>query len=266
MTRLMRSLEALRSRGDRALICYLMGGDPTPARAAEIVVAVAEAGADVIELGIPFSDPLADGPSIQAAGQRALNAGTTVPVCLDIVRQVRRTVATPIVLMTYLNPILSYGLQRFAADAAQAGADGAILVDLTPDEAREWQEAAAAAGLGTVFLLAPTSTPERIRLVGRLCTGFVYCVARTGVTGARVDLPPDLPELLARVRAETDKPVGVGFGISTAEQVRTVAELADGVIVGSALVNVVAEAGDSPDAAPAAAELVRSLKAGTRRA
>ena len=165
MTRLMRSLEVLRSKGDRALICYLMAGDPTPARAAEIVVAVAEAGADVIELGIPFSDPLADGPSIQAAGQRALNAGTTVPVCLDIVRQVRRTADTPIVLMTYLNPILSYGLQRFAADAADAGADGAILVDLTPDEAEEWQEAAAAAGLGTVFLLAPTSTPERIRLV-----------------------------------------------------------------------------------------------------
>ena len=265
MTRLMRTFEQVTARGDRSLVCYVMAGDPTFARSVEILVAVAGAGADVIELGIPFSDPLADGPSIQAAGQRALEGGATVARALDIVRQARQSVHTPIVAMTYLNPVLSYGLDAFACDAASAGVDGVILVDLTPDESATWQAAAATAGLGTVFLLAPTSTEDRIRLVGEISTGFVYCVARTGVTGARQDLPADLPDLVRRVRRVTSKPLAVGFGISTPAQVHAVAQLADGVVVGSALIDAIAAEGDSPAAASSAAALVRSLKAATGR-
>ena len=242
-----------------ALICFLTAGDPSLAASEELVLQVAEAGADIIELGIPFSDPMADGPSIQAASLRALEAGATLAGVLDLVRRVRRRSQVPLILMTYYNPVLHYGLERFAADAAAAGVDGIIPSDVPPEEADEWLACARPAGLDTIFLLAPTSTDERIARVVEKASGFVYCVARTGVTGAHTSLPDDL---LARIRSQTDKPLAVGFGISTPEHVRQVTQWANGAVVGSALVNAIAKAGGP---APEIAGLVRALKAGTRR-
>ncbi len=245
-----------------ALICFLTAGDPSLAASEELVLQVAEAGADIIELGIPFSDPMADGPSIQAASLRALEAGATLAGVLDLVRRVRRRSQVPLILMTYYNPVLHYGLERFAADAAAAGVDGIIPSDVPPEEADEWLACARPAGLDTIFLLAPTSTDERIARVVEKASGFVYCVARTGVTGAQTSLPDDLQALLARIRSQTDKPLAVGFGISTPEHVRQVTQWANGAVVGSALVNAIAKAGGP---APEIAGLVRALKAGTRR-
>jgi tryptophan synthase alpha chain len=228
------------------------------------VLALDEAGVDAIELGIPFSDPLADGPSIQAAAQRALANGVTVGQVFDTVRSIRQRSDIPIVLMTYFNPTLQYGVERFARDAAAAGVDGAIQTDLTPEEAGEWIAAARAAGLDTVFLLAPTSTDDRIQVVSELSTGFIYCVSRTGVTGARQDVPSELPALIARVRERTRTPVCVGFGISKPEHVRRIGEIADGAVVGSALVDVIARNGDSPALLEEVRAFAASLKEATK--
>jgi len=206
----------------------------------DIALALDAACVDVIELGIPFSDPLADGPSIQAAGHRALLGGATVARALDTLREIRSRSAIPIVLMTYFNPALSYGLDRFARDVAGAGADGVIQTDLTPEEADLWIPAARGAGLDTVFLLAPTSTESRIDVVTGIATGFIYCVSRTGVTGARDEIPMELEEFVGRVRRKTDLPVCVGFGISTSDHVRRITAFSDGVVVGSALVDLIA--------------------------
>src|SRR5437016_5644041 len=191
-----------------------MAGDPSLALTVEIVRALDEAGVDAIELGVPFSDPLADGPSIQAAGYRSLQAGTKVADVLETVRRIRHTSGIPVVLMTYCNPALRYGLERFAAKAAEAGVDGVIQTDLTPEEAGGWVAAARSAGLDTVFLLAPTSTDARIDVVSQLSTGFIYCVSRTGVTGARETVPVELQTFVGRVKAKSQAPVCVGFGIS----------------------------------------------------
>ena len=228
-----------------AFMPYMVLGYPSRQASLDIVQTLVAAGADLLELGIPFSDPLADGPTIQAATQKSLENGTTLRDCLAMVRELRQLgIRTPALLMGYVNPMLAYGFERFVAEAAEAGVDGLIVPDLPPEEAGELEELCAAHGLAMVFLLAPTSTSERIKLAAEKSQGFIYLVSLTGVTGARSELPPGLVDFVARVRRHTDTPLAVGFGISTAAQAQTVAAVADGVIVGSALVKQAAEAPD----------------------
>jgi tryptophan synthase alpha chain len=241
-----------------------MAGDPNLDATVDVVIALDLAGVDAIELGIPFSDPLADGPSIQAAGHRALEHGTRVSDVFAIVGRIRRESDIPIVLMTYFNPTLRYGIERFARDAADAGADGAIQTDLTPEEAGPWISAARGVGLDTVFLLAPTSTEERIGVVTQIGTGFIYCVSRTGVTGAREDVPSELREFVRRVKARTPLPVCVGFGISRPEHVRRIGEFADGAVVGSALVDLIARNAQNRALTEEVRRFATDLKAATR--
>lgn len=264
MSRIAPTFAGLRARDEKALVAFVTAGDPLPEGTAEIVVALAEGGADIVELGIPFSDPLADGPTIQASYQRALEAGMTPPRILDVVRQVRRRSDVPIVLMGAWNPVLQYGTERFARDAVEAGADGTIMTDLTPEEAGEWKRVCDGAGLDTVFLLAPTSTPSRMALVGKMASGFVYCVSRTGVTGARAELPDDLPPLIEQIRARTQSPVCVGFGIARPEHVAAVCRCADGAVVGSALVDLLHRERENPRLLEMAGDFVATLKAATK--
>jgi tryptophan synthase alpha chain len=255
MTGIERIENAFRN-GRPAFMPYSVLGYPTRQDSLAVVKALTEAGADLLELGLPFSDPLADGPTIQAATQTALKNGTTVKACLAMVGDLRRQgVDTPALLMGYFNPILAYGLEQFVADAAQAGVDGLIVPDLPPEEAAELEAACADRGLAVVYLLAPTSPDERIRLVAEKSQGFIYLVSLTGVTGARTDLPPDLAGFVARVRAETGKPLAVGFGIGNGAQARAVGQVADGVIVGSALVK---QAGESVNKVKALAVELRT--------
>jgi tryptophan synthase alpha chain len=225
-----------------AFMPYSVLGYPDRPGGLATVQILVEAGADLLELGVPFSDPLADGPTIQAATQKSLENGTTVKDCLAMVGELRRQgVETPALLMGYINPILAYDLESFVADAAAVGVDGLIVPDLPPEEAEELETACTCHGLALVYLLAPTRTPERIKLVAEKSQGFIYLVSLTGVTGARNELPHDLAEFVARVRAQTNTPLAVGFGIGNGEQARAVGQLADGVIVGSALVKRAAE-------------------------
>jgi len=234
-----------RIQGRAACMPYFTLGYPQSQSSLEIIQAIADAGADLIELGIPFSDPLADGPTIQRSTQVALENGISVQRCLDLVAGLRRLgLHQPLILMSYINPLLAYGIERFAAAAAQAGADGLIVPDLPPEEAAELELSCHRHGLALVFLLAPTSTPPRIALVVARSSGFIYLVSLTGVTGARQSLPPDLADFIQRVHQATDLPLAVGFGIATPEQAQAVGLLADGVIVGSALINAVDQASD----------------------
>lgn len=248
----------LRRSGRTGLVAYIMAGDPDLETTRRLILALERAGADVIELGVPFTDPLADGPSIQAANERALASGTTLEQILELVTDLRKESQIPLLLMTYYNPIFKAGMAEVARAAKTAGVDGMLITDLPPEEAAEWKETATAAGLDTIFLLAPTSTDERIRIACKIASGFVYCVSRTGVTGVQAELPPDLDALLSRIRAETDQPVAVGFGVSTAEHVRQIGEWCDAAVVGSAIVNRVAERGKESPAV--VAEFVQSLK------
>lgn len=238
-TRIQTRFRTLKEHKRSALVAYVTAGDPSPERTPAIVAALERGGADVIELGVPFSDPIADGPVIQAASERALKAGTTLHKVLDIARCIRRTSEIPIVLFTYLNPALRYGFEALGRDAKAAGIDGCLLTDLSVEEAEPYVKAMRAADLDTVFLGAPTSTPERLKLVAQYSTGFVYLVSRTGVTGERASLSNSSGPLLASMRAVTDLPMALGFGISTPEQARTVAKMADGVVVGSAFVRLI---------------------------
>jgi tryptophan synthase alpha chain len=265
LNRIDRCFSELRTRGDKALVCFLTSGDPDFPTTAKLVNEMARCGADIVELGVPFSDPLADGPSIQASSFRALEHGATVRGVFDNVRSIRAGCDVPIVLMTYFNPAQKYGLERFATDAAQAGADGVIMTDLPPEEAGDWKKAADSAGLSTIFLLAPTSTKERIGLTAKLGSGFIYCVSRTGVTGARSEMPTELEALVETIKAASPLPVVVGFGISKPEHVSFVTRFADGAVVGSALVNIIADHAESGDLVQSAGEFVRSLKAGVVR-
>jgi tryptophan synthase alpha chain len=234
------------TKGRPAFMPYSVLGYPTRQASLDVVQTLADVGADLLELGVPFSDPLADGPTIQIATQKSLENGTTLKECLAMTRELRqRGVDTPALLMGYINPILAYGLEQFVTDAAAAGVDGLIVPDLPPEEAEELEAACTAHGLALVYLLAPTSTPARIKLITERSQGFVYLVSLTGVTGARNELPPDLADFVARVREQTDKPLAVGFGIGNGEQAHAVGQVADGVIVGSALVKRATESLDS---------------------
>jgi len=235
-TRIQQLFERTRREGRAALIAYLTAGDPTPEKTPEIAATLVRAGVDLIELGVPFSDPVADGPVIQRASARALAAGTTLPKVLEIARKIRASSEVPLLLFTYMNPALHYGLEKLAADAKAAGIDGCLLTDLSVEEAGPYVTPLRAAGLDTVFLAAPTSTERRLKLVAQYSTGFVYLVSRTGVTGERASLSESVEPLIEKMRAVTDLPLAVGFGISTPEQAASVARMADAVVVGSAIV------------------------------
>jgi tryptophan synthase alpha chain len=230
-----------RAEGRPAFVAFLTAGDPSLDRTVEAAVALDQAGADVLELGVPFSDPLADGPVIQRSSERALARGVTLSAVLDAVRRIRERSELPLLLFSYYNPLLQYGVGRLARDAKAAGVDGALVTDLPPEEAEEWIAAARAADLDTVFLASPTSPPERLRRVAEASRGFVYAISRTGVTGERQALSGDAGPLVERLRGLTDVPVALGFGLSTPEQVREAAGIADGVVVGSALVRFLEE-------------------------
>lgn len=252
------TFERVGSAGRAALMPYYTLGYPDAETSLAVIEAAAHAGADLLELGIPFSDPLADGPTIQRSTQVALGGGTTVARCLEMVAGLReRGVEQPLLLMGYFNPVLAFGVRRFVKVAAQAGADGFIIPDLPPEEGGEVETACREEGLALVYLLAPTSTPERIAQVAGRSTGFIYLVSLTGVTGARRALPPDLGAFIRRVREESSAPLAIGFGISTPEQARLVGEMADGVIVGSAVINTVDR---STDPVKAAGDFIHSLR------
>lgn len=269
LSRIAERFETLRAQGERALVGFVTAGDPFPDDTADLVVALAEAGVDIIEIGIPFSDPLMDGPTIQASTFRALQNGMTPPKVLDIVRQVRERSDVPVVLMGAYNPVLRYGVEKFADAAADAGVDGTILTDLIPEEAGEWKRLADSTGLDTIFLLSPASTTSRIALVSRMSSGFIYCMSRTGVTGARDDVPTDLPPLLESIRGYAGGlPICVGFGVSKPEHVAAIGRHADGAVVGAALVDRLhrahAEGRTPSEVIAGATEFMGSLKAATR--
>jgi tryptophan synthase alpha chain len=248
--------------GRAAFIPFLMAGDPSLSATAGQLAALAAGGADIIELGVPFSDPIADGPVNQRAAMRALAAGTGLSGILELIARHRDQLGVPIVLFTYYNPVYARGLERFAEQAAASGVDGVLCVDLPPEEAeRDLVPVLRERGVDTIFLLAPTSTRDRIARVAAASSGFVYYVSRTGTTGERSSLPPDLMRELKRLRRRLDLPLAVGFGISSPDQVAAVSEVADGVVVGSALVRLVEQMGEDPDL-PAMLELrVRELAA-----
>jgi len=241
VSRLEATFTRLRARGERALVAYLMAGDPSLAETRPLVVEAERRGADVIELGVPFSDPLADGPVIQRAGTRALAAGTSLARVLEMVSTLRAQVHVPLVVMTYYNPVLAFGLKSFARTAADAGADGVIVPDLPWEECEPLRAETEPAGLDMIQFVAPTSTPTRVKTIARLSRGFIYVVSLTGVTGARRELPKDLDAQIRTLRLVTTKPVCVGFGVSTPEQVAAVGQIADGVAVGSAIVRTIEE-------------------------
>lgn len=238
-TRIQSLFRSLKEKKRAALIAYVTAGDPNPERTPSIVAALERGGVDLIELGVPFSDPVADGPVIQSGSERALKAGTTLVKVLAMAARIRETSQIPILLFTYLNPAMRYGFEKLGRDAKAAGVDGCLLTDLSVEEGKPYVTTMREAGLDTVFLAAPTSTPERLKLVAEYSTGFVYLVSRTGVTGVRAELPESLAKLVESTRAVTLLPLAAGFGISTPEQAAAVAKMADGVVVGSAFVRLI---------------------------
>ena len=248
MDRIKNKFDELSGKGRTALVTYITAGDPSVDLTADIALKLEESGADIIELGIPFSDPMADGPVIQLASERALKNGTNLDNVLETVRSIRKHSEIPIILFGYYNPFLSYGLKRFSSDAASAGVDGVLVVDLPPEEAGELKEHTDDAGLDLIFLLAPTSTHDRVNLVAQHASGFVYLVSVTGVTGVRTDVDYSLASLCSEIKEATGLPVGVGFGISSPEHVENFSAFADAVIVGSAIVRIIEEYGQDKEA------------------
>jgi tryptophan synthase alpha chain len=249
----------LRAEGRTAMIAYITGGDPTLAASAKLALAMEDAGVDILELGVPFSDPLADGATIQAAAGRALEAGASVAGILDLIREIRTTSQIPIVLFAYLNPVYVYGFEKFQIDALEAGADGLLLLDLPPQEAARNAELAASKYLRSIRLIAPTTPAERLKEITDAAEGFIYYVSREGVTGEQTSLSGDIAERVEAIRSLTKVPVAVGFGISNPGQAATVAGLADGVVVGSAIVRKIGEIGDVPDLPSKIADFVRPI-------
>jgi len=262
MTRISRLFERLKTESRPALIAYITAGDPTPAATPELVAALERGGADLIELGVPFSDPIADGPVIQRASERALKAGTKLRTVLEIAAQIRKRSEIPLLLFTYLNPVLRYGLEALARAAVESGIDGCLLTDLSVEEAEPYIRAMRQTGLDTVFLAAPTSSPRRMELVAKYSTGFIYLVSRTGVTGERASVSDSVEPLVTAMRGVTDLPLAVGFGISTADQARAVGTLADGVVVGSAFERVIEENAASSQLCARVEALARTLASG----
>jgi tryptophan synthase alpha chain len=259
-TRIGRRFASLRASSELGIVAYITAGDPSLDATLKFVLALAEAGADVIELGVPFSDPLADGPTIQRASERALRSGTTLAGVIDLVRRIRQSSQVPLILFSYYNPILQMGLEKFAAAASEAGADGVLATDLTPEESADYRRILAAHHLDTIFLGAPTSTDDRLTKIAAVSTGFLYLISRTGVTGAKDALADDLPALLRRARAVTQLPIAVGFGISLPGHVSVLGGLADAAVVGSALVSEIENAKSIDAACDALAARIRSLK------
>lgn len=244
ISRIGETFKELKKKGEKAFIPYIMAGDPSLEKTKDIVQMLEECGADIVELGVPFTDPLADGPTIQRASERALNAGVTLKKVIAFVKDLRQDTQIPVVLMTYYNPVFKYGEEHFVRDAKDAGVDGVIIPDLPPDEAGSLIHSSRKTSLDTVFLLAPTSTPERIKKVAKASRGFIYYVSVTGITGSRLLLDGSIETLVSEIRKYTDKPIAVGFGVSTPEEASAVSKVSDGVIVGSAIVKRLHE---SPD-------------------
>ena len=262
MTRIGCMFQNLKAQGRKGLVAYLTAGDPSPERTPDLVDALVRGGADLIELGVPFSDPIADGPVIQRAGQRALKAGTTLRSVLEIAARIRERSEVPLLLFTYLNPVLRYGLERLAEDAVRAGIDGCLLIDASVEEAHEYIGAMHRHGLDTVFLATPTSTTRRLKLVAEYSTGFVYLVSRTGVTGERDSLSDQVAPLVRAVREVTGLPLAVGFGISKPEQVAELGRQVEAVVVGSAIVRLIEKNADNASLELQLESYVRELKHG----
>lgn len=254
----------LRRTGEAALIPFIMAGDPDLGATRAVLHAVAESGADLIELGVPFSDPTADGPILQRSARRALQRGTSLPRILEMVAELRSDLSTPIVLFGYYNPIFRYGPTRFAADARAAGIDGVLVVDLPPEESGELWHPLRAEGIDQIFLLAPTSDDRRIRAVLRRASGFIYYVSMTGVTGSKPISPADVVPVVQQLRTRCALPIGVGFGITSGAEAASVASFADAAIVGSALMQLVEDAGMAPDLAESVGSFVGELKSAMR--
>ena len=260
MPRIADTLARTRAERRPALVTYVTAGDPTLARSADILQALDRAGADILEVGVPFSDPLADGPVIQRASERALAAGTTLDGVLAMVAGVRPAIRAPLVLFSYANPIFRMGYEAFARRAARAGIDGVLTLDLPVEESEPLRLALSAAGLDVIYLLSPTTTPDRIRLAGEKGSGFLYAISRLGVTGARTEVAAGVSGLVASIRRHATLPVAVGFGLSRPEHIQAVGEAADAAVVGSALVSVIADAGDTPSLVPRVEQYVRWLR------
>jgi tryptophan synthase alpha chain len=244
ISRIEEKFRELMKKKKKAFIPYIMAGDPSLENTKDIVQMLEECGSDIVELGVPFTDPLADGPIIQRASERALKAGVTLKKVITFVRDLRQSTQIPIVLMTYYNPVFKYGEGNFVRDAKDAGVDGVIVPDLPPDEAGGLIRSSRKASLDTIFLLAPTSTPDRIKKVAKASRGFIYYVSVTGITGSRLFLDGSLDKLVSEIRKCTDKPIAVGFGVSTPEEASAVSKISDGVIVGSAIVKRLYESRD----------------------
>jgi len=266
MSRIGQTFERLQNVHERALIPYVTAGDPDLEMTKMLVREMARRGGDLIEIGVPFSDPLADGPIIQRASQRALQGGTTLRKILATVNDLRRDVDVPLILMTYYNPVFRYGEEAFVADALDAGVDGLIVPDLPPEEAQTLLDLSGDTSLDLIFLAAPTSTAARLAMISQASRGFIYYVSRLGTTGVRDRLAEDLRMMLENVRASTSQPITVGFGVSTPDHVRLVAELADGVVVASAILKLLEDLGDGEDKLEHVGDFVAALKAGTRLA
>ncbi|HWI20158.1 MAG TPA: tryptophan synthase subunit alpha [Vicinamibacterales bacterium] len=260
MSRIDERFAQLRKAGKGGLVTYITAGDPDLQRSADIITRLDRAGADVLEIGVPFSDPLADGPVIQRATERALAAGATLTGVLAMLKAIRPTISAPIVIFSYANPILRMGLDSFVAQAKAAGVDGVLTLDLPPEEGETFRTAFTGAGIDTIFLLSPTTTVERIRRASELGSGFLYGISRLGVTGVRDSVDDSARELATRVKAETRLPLALGFGISRPEHVRTICQWADAAVVGSALVKVIAEHGQAPGLLDEVERYVRWLR------
>lgn len=259
MGRIQKAFTSLKQQGRKGFIPFITAGDPDLAATEQILTELARAGATVIELGVPFSDPMADGPVIQRASERALKNSFGLDELFSMVARARTQIDTPIILFSYFNPLLQFGIKRLAQRARSSGIDGVLVTDMTPEESGEFEAELRAHDLDMIFLAAPTSTDERLKLVAEHASGFVYAVARTGVTGARETVSAEAEKLVTRMREFTSLPIAVGFGISTVEQVRDVQRYADAVVVGSALVAEMESLGDTPDLAKKIGEFMRAL-------
>jgi tryptophan synthase alpha chain len=260
MSRIGKKFSALKAKGEKALICYLTAGDPDLDKAREIILDLEEAGVDCVEIGVPFSDPTADGPIIQAASQRALKHGTTLAGILAMIQSIRKRSEIPIVLFGYYNPILSYGPERFAARAKEAGVDGILVVDLPPEEAPELRQYTDPAGIDFIALIAPTTSNERVKQIAAHATGFLYYISITGVTGTAKPRIAEVKKDVERIRRVTRLPLAIGFGISTPEQAKEIAHYADGIVVGSALVKMIEENSKKADFVSVVSQYAREMK------